>query len=160
MKKLNFLILFFLLANNVFAQSLVNSVDLITQEKKYDKSNILFEGEVIGDIMKRGDFAWINVNDGQNAIGIWLKKSLTDSIKFTGDFKHIGDRIKVIGVFSKNCPEHGGDLDIHGESLVVINPGKEKQQEIDVEKLKVVKSLTITLIIVVMVWIFKVLKRR
>jgi len=31
--------------------------------------------------MVRGDFAWVNVNDGENAIGVWLSKELAGEIK-------------------------------------------------------------------------------
>lgn len=160
MKKFYFLILFFLLVQNVYAQIAINSSELIKQEKKYDGQNIIFEGEVIGDIMKRADFAWVNVNDGQNAIGIWLKKELTDSIKFTGNFKNVGDKVRVKGVFNKNCSQHGGDLDIHAQELVVINSGQVNLQNIDLEKIKIIKVLTIGLIIAVIAWIFKILKKR
>lgn len=144
---------------NVFAQG-VSSTELITKEKDYDGRNIVFEGEVIGDIMKRGDFFWVNVNDGNNAIGVWATKEAVSKIKYSGDFKHTGDKVQIKGVFNRNCPQHGGDLDIHAQEIDIISVGYENAHNIDLEKIKVVKSLTITLIIVVVIWIFKVLRKR
>ena len=47
---------------------------------------IVYAGEVIGDVMVRGDFVWVNINDGENAIGVWLDKELAREIQFTGSY--------------------------------------------------------------------------
>jgi len=160
MKKYCLAILLVLVLRNAFAQTVITSAELIVKERFYDGQNIFFEGEVIGDIMNRGSFSWINVNDGNNAVGIWINTDLVKDIRFTGSFKNTGDKVRIKGVFNRNCPQHGGDLDIHAEELSIICIGHKNQQNIDTEKVKVVKRLTITLIIVVIVWIFKILRRR
>ena len=48
---------------------LINSNDLIDHAKDYDNQTVLYEGEVLGDILYRGDFAWVAVFDGSNTIG-------------------------------------------------------------------------------------------
>jgi len=105
-----------------YAQS-VSSTELINNAKNYNGNTVVYEGEVIGDIMVRGEYAWINVNDGKNAIGIWIKKELIKDILYTGNYKAKGDSVEITGKFNRSCPEHGGDLDIHGQSLNKISPG-------------------------------------
>jgi len=112
----------------------VSSDELISRAKDYDGKAVLYEGEVIGDVMVRGDYAWINVNDGISALGIWLPKALAQSIRYTGSYKSKGDRVRVRGVFRRACPEHGGDLDIHADTLNQIRYGEVVKERVDVVK--------------------------
>lgn len=102
----------------------VSSQELINNAKKYDGKAVTYEGEVIGDIMKRGEYAWVNVNDAKAAIGIWLESSLTKDILFTGSYKSSGDWVEISGVFNRACLEHGGDLDIHATAIRKIKDGR------------------------------------
>jgi hypothetical protein len=101
----------------------VSSVELINNARQYDGKEVTYKGEVIGDIMTRKEFVWINVNDGVNAIGIWSNKDLVKDIVYTGNYKSRGDIVEVKGVFHRACLEHGGDLDIHIDELRKINSG-------------------------------------
>ena len=112
----------------------ISSIELINNAKKYDGKTIVYEGEVIGDVMLRGDHAWVNLNDGREAIGIWMDKGLTRIIKVTGSYKSRGDWLEVIGVFHRACPEHGGDLDIHAQSLRKVTPGKLLKEKVNIAK--------------------------
>jgi hypothetical protein len=105
-----------------YAQS-ISSAELINNAKKYNGNTIVYQGEVIGDIMVRGEYVWINVNDGKNAIGIWIKKELIKDIIYTGSYNAKGDLVEVAGKFNRSCIEHGGDLDIHSHYLTKINSG-------------------------------------
>lgn len=119
-------ILVFLLCFQVsacYAQQ-VSSTDLIEKANEYNNRIIEYKGEVIGDVMVRGDFAWVNLNDGAYAIGVWGKKDLITSIvKNKGGYKAKGDILLVKGVFHKACPHHGGDLDIHIEKAEKLTNG-------------------------------------
>jgi len=139
-----------------FAQS-VSSSELINNAKQYDTKIVSFQGEVIGDIMKRGNYAWVNLNDGNNAIGIWMSESLAKQITYAGSFKSKGDIIAVEGVFHRACLEHGGDLDIHAQAIRKIGSGA-----VVVEKSSVGKSnfAIILLGVLGLIWILNLLKRR
>ena len=89
----------------------------------YNGQTVTVEGEAIGEALERGEYSWVNISDGTNAIGIWMKKADEDSIKFYGDYKHLGDTVRVTGVFSRDCAEHGGDVDIHCASLSIVKAG-------------------------------------
>ncbi|MEK6732243.1 MAG: DNA-binding protein [Candidatus Omnitrophota bacterium] len=112
----------------------VSSAELINNARQYDGKVVLYKGEVIGDIMMRKEFVWINVNDGINAIGIWSNKDLVKDIVYTGNYKSRGDVVEVRGVFHRACLEHGGDLDIHIDELRKINSGVVIKEKPDIAK--------------------------
>ena len=116
---------YWLLVTVAFANP-VSSTELIENAKKYDGQAVSFQGEVVGEIMSRGDFAWINIHDGQNALGIWAKSPLVTPITFTGSYKSTGDIIEAQGIFHRACLEHGGDLDIHADTLMVVKSGQKR----------------------------------
>jgi len=105
-----------------FAQR-VSSADLIGNIREYDGKTIIYAGEVIGDIMVRGEHAWVNVHDGQQAVGIWLPKKMTEAILYTGSYKEIGDWVEITGTFHQICKEHGGEFDIHATRLKRVHDG-------------------------------------
>jgi hypothetical protein len=98
--------------------------ELVEKAAALDGKTVEFQGEVVGDVMIRGEHAWINVNDGTRTIGVWIKKSQAESIEFTGDYNHLGDMVKLSGIFHRACPMHGGDLDIHAEKFAVAQKGE------------------------------------
>jgi len=112
----------------------VSSTELINNSKTYDGKVVIFAGEVIGDIMRRKDFAWLNVNDGNNAIGIWAPESMIKEISFTGSYKAKGDWVEIVGTFNLACPLHGGDLDIHAQSIRKVNSGQPVIERLNIGK--------------------------
>jgi len=99
------------------------SLDLLNNAKGHDGKAVAYKGEVIGDIMVRGDHAWLHVNDGHIAIGVWAPKELIRDISYVGDYQRKGDIVEVSGTFHRSCPEHGGDLDIHASAIKKIASG-------------------------------------
>jgi len=134
MKKMILLVIgLWFLVTNCFAAP-ISSEELIQNAREYDGKTVVYKGEVIGDIMMRKEFVWINVNDGVNAIGIWSKKDLTRDILYTGGYKSRGDMVEVRGIFHRACLEHGGDLDIHIEELSKIDSGMVVTEKINFAK--------------------------
>jgi hypothetical protein len=113
----------------------ISSTELINNAKEYDGKSVVYVGEVIGDVMVRGDFVWVNLNDGENAIGIWLNKELAKEIQFTGSYHAKGDRLEITGVFQRGCIQHGGDMDIHAQDIRKISPGKLVKEKLDKGKI-------------------------
>ncbi len=97
--------------------------ELIENAKELDGREVTIQGEVIGEAMEREDYCWININDTTNAIGIWLKKEEADKITRYGSYKNIGDTVQVTGVFNRACREHGGEADLHGEEIRILEKG-------------------------------------
>ena len=112
----------------------VSSTELINNAKQYDGKTVIFAGEVIGDVMARGEFAWVNVNDGANAIGVWIDRNLAKDIFYAASYKSKGDTIEVAGVFHRACLEHGGDLDIHAQGFTKVRTGSERPEKVDIHK--------------------------
>jgi len=72
------------------------ALELIENAAAFDGRSVSIEGEVIGDVMVRKDGAWLNVNDGTNAIGVWAAGDLAKDVTITG-----GYAAKVIGSLSQ-----------------------------------------------------------
>ena len=139
-----------------FGQSITSS-EIISQAKALDGKDVAYNGEVIGEVMQRGSHAWINVSDGANAIGVWLPVDLAKQVSVKGDFKHTGDMVEVLGVLNRACPEHGGDLDIHAESLRIIRQGEITRCGLTKDK----KDWVIKLLgVLAIIWILSLLKTR
>lgn len=128
----------------------ISSAELISNTKQYDGKTVVYAGEVIGEIMIRGEYAWININDGKAAIGIWIDKNLTRDLRYTGNYKSRGDRVEIVGVFHRACLKHGGDLDIHAQGLRKIETGRMFQERLDIGK----RNLVFVLLgILCLIWI-------
>ncbi len=111
----------------------------ITAGLYWNGKTITFHGEAIGEVMVRGPYAWIHLNDdaymernveegaplrGYNSgMAVWVPAPLTGAIDSYGDYKHEGSIVEVKGVFNGACREHGGDMDIHATSLDVLRAG-------------------------------------
>ncbi len=118
----------------------VSVKDLTESAENYDGQTVTIEGEVIGDILQHGDYAWITVNDdpyiteeaqeerlraGFNiGIGVWLPTPEAEKVRVLGGYKNVGDRVTLTGAFHRADGEHGGDTDIVAQSLVVLEPGQ------------------------------------
>jgi hypothetical protein len=139
-----------LLANGS-ASLAVTSDELINKAKEYDKKEVVYTGEIVGDIMQRGQYAWINVSDGSNAVGIWLSYDQTKQIKYKGSYDFIGDTIKVTGIFNRACAEHGGDFDIHAKKIEVIKEGHRVIRGINYQKFYIAAGLFVLALFLVII---------
>lgn len=160
MKQSIVLILLVILINIAVAADLISSGELVEKSKFYDGKIILFRGEVIGEVMVRGEGAWLNVNDdaysqgSRNLVGynsgqsIWAKAEDVKMIKICGDYFHTGDNIEVTGFFNRACKEHGGDMDIHAQTVTFIQSGKERENPI--KSWKILASIILLFLIVVL----------
>lgn len=114
--------IYYLLITPSFAEP-VASDKLIENAKVYNNQFVEYQGEAVGDVMDRGSFAWVNLHDGKNAIGVWLKTGQAAVIKYKGEYKFKGDTILIKGIFHRACPQHGGDLDIHADEVIKVADG-------------------------------------
>jgi hypothetical protein len=103
----------------------VDSTEMIDYAYELDGSPVMYRGEVIGDILYRGENAWIEVSDGINAIGCFVASEEAHAITHVGRYGEHGDIVEVIGVFHRACSEHGGDLDLHAASVEIVELGYE-----------------------------------
>lgn len=140
----------------LFAQS-ISSSELINNAKQYDGKTVTYSGEVIGDVMLRGNFAWVNINDGNNALGVWMSAGLAKEINFTGNYKSLGDSLEITGVFHRSCLEHGADLDIHAQSLRKLASGRMVNQRLNSDK----RNLSFVLLgALLIIWILTLFRKK
>jgi hypothetical protein len=116
-----------------------SSTQLVEKPKTFNGTTVTFTGEAIGEVMVRGDYAWIHLNDdaymeknveegaklgGYNSgMAVWIPAALTKTIDTYGDYKHEGSIVTIVGTFNAACKEHGGDMDIHATALTLVRPG-------------------------------------
>jgi hypothetical protein len=139
------------------AQEVISSTELIEMPQEYDGEEVAYEGEVIGDIMKRRSGAWVNINDGYNSIGVWMTPKLAGVIEHRGSYKSKGDILRVKGIFHRACPQHGGDLDIHAASVRKIKSGWLREEKIIPAKQNL---LIILIVILCLILILRILINR
>ena len=111
-----------------------SSLELINNAKQYDGEIVIYQGEVVGDIMARGEYAWVSLNDGYAAIGLWVRKAGLKDIIYLGSYRAKGDIIEVTGKFNRSCPEHGGDLDIHVQEIRKVLSGELSVNRLSMKK--------------------------
>lgn len=152
---LKFLCIYIFLFNSVVYAEGVSSNELLSNPNKFDNSRVVYEGEVIGDVMMRGSHAWLNIWDGTNTIGIWSTREDARNIRYAGRYGSKGDKITVRGIFHKACPEHGGDLDIHAEEIIAHVYGGKVSHPVDSGKIKTTVILCGVLVIVSAWWFIR-----
>jgi len=135
------------------------SGELVETPREFDGTEITFQGEAIGEVMVRGDDAWIHLNDdaymyknveegaelgGYNSgMPVWLSAAEADKLTVVGDYKHEGDIAEIVGTFNAACAQHGGDMDIHATALSVVTPGRPALDPVQPWKIVLALALTI-----------------
>lgn len=131
----------------------ISSKELIENAKSLDGKTVAYRGEAVTAILNRGEYSWMNLHDGDNAICVWAAKSDSNIVRFIGDYRHKGDILDVDGTFNRACPLHGGELDIHADSVKIVKPGHLISEKMNRKKIGV--SATLFLIILSIIAIFR-----
>ncbi len=154
-----FVLLAFPLTLNAYAEDVTVINDLIENAKKLNGQEVTVQGEAIGEVMNRGDYSWVNINDGTNAIGIWLSKSDAEKIKYYGNYKNKGDTVNITGIFNRACKEHGGEADVHSNSIEIVENGHNVKEQLSSQK--IITAIVLTLITLLsLLFLLKVIKSK
>ncbi len=140
-----------LFAANCYA-AVWSSNELIEKSKELNGQKLDYRGELVTVVLDRGEYSWINLNDGYNAIGIWCKSSLLDGVKFAGDYKNRGDMIEVNGTLNRACSIHNGELDIHADTVKIVKKGHLLIRTIDPKRINSAMALFIFTILTVVIF--------
>lgn len=130
----------------VFAADPMEIKQLIEKAKMYDGRSVAVTGEVIGESIPRAGYSWVNIKDESDAIGIWMKTTEAKRITYYGNYKNKGDTAAVVGIFHRACAEHGGESDIHCETLKIVEKGSPVIVRISAGKIILVTVLFLMLI--------------
>ena len=135
MKK--FFLLLFILAISLYPAEKVKIRELYENGEKYNGKAVIVEGEVIGDLMGKGEERWINIKDEFEdfAIGVVISKKEIEKIENFGRYRIKGDVIKVHGIYNINCIKHYGERDIHALNIEVIKKGEKYKEEVNIKKI-------------------------
>lgn len=147
------------LSLNVKAEDVMNINDLIENAKELDGREVTVQGEAIGERMDRGDYSWININDETNSIGIWLNKSHATKILNYGNYKYKGDIVKITGILYRSCREHGGEADLHADSIEIVEEGEPIEEQISSTKIIIAVILTLFALLF-LIYFFRQIKHK
>lgn len=97
----------------------VSSSQLYDCPQTFDGTTVRYRGEVVGAVLRRGDEAWVQLNDdvygdargplpthrdyrgGNAGVGVRIPGALADQIVLVGGPKHTGDVLEVTAVFHR-----------------------------------------------------------
>jgi hypothetical protein len=151
----------------------VSSTTLVEEARQWNGREVIFTGEAIGESIVRGQKCWIHLNDdaymwknieegaklgGYNSgQAIWVDADLAKKITYYGNYLHEGDIVKVRGIFHSVCREHGGDMDIHADTLEIVRIGHSVKHIINFNR----GLLGVVLLVLagVLFWIRKIARR-
>lgn len=106
------------------AQDELTGYDLVRLSPEMDGERVTFSGEAVGDVIRATTGGvWVNVLSGGTAVGVWTTAEDAAVIATLGDHKHTGDTVRVTGTFNFACDLHAGDLDMHAESIELVESG-------------------------------------
>lgn len=119
----------------------VKASDLIECPQLYDGLDVVYEGEVVRAVLRRGDRAWVQVNDdayaldvgplpehrtaigGNSGIPVSIPAASAAQLRHVGSYQEQGDVIRVSGVFHRADPADGGGPTIQATSVEISRPG-------------------------------------
>ncbi len=105
-----------------------------------DGREVVYVGEVVGDVLRRDGGAWVQVNDDAYALdvgpfgphrerrgfssglSVWLPDGLHEQLGAPGRHGRRGDVISVRGVLLRTDPADGGGITVRAETLEVLAP--------------------------------------
>ena len=152
-----YLFIFLLTAGTPFVWS--QSVDLdqvLSAPDYFDLKTIELEAEIIGEPLGTGKGTWINIKDDYNNLGVFVKEARQlVGIKYWGSYKERGDRLKINGVFNKDCSLHQIS-DLHLQALIVTEHGYIRELEVLPQKKRAAYLLSIICLITALIYFIKV----
>jgi hypothetical protein len=115
---------------------------LVEEGAKYDGKTVIVTGEALVELLERGEDAWVNINDGTNAMGVFMPLEDAKKIKTFGEYHTVGDKIEIEAVFNRSCKVHGGDMELHFIKYKNMTPGQDRVTQINKQNLLLAIGLT------------------
>lgn len=135
----------------------------------FDGRRVVFVGEVVGDILRRADGAWLQVNDddyalevgpvgphrdlrGSNSgLAVWVPDGLHEDLGAPGRHGTRGAVVQVEGLLLRTDPAAGGSITIRATTLEVLAPATTVTEPLHVPLL-ITAATTAMLALVTTVW--------
>jgi hypothetical protein len=114
------------------AERVYKPAELVAVDRELDGSVVTLEGEAIGeDLHADADHRWVNLMLDGTAVGVWMSNEDAAAIENYGDYDTRGDVVMVNGVLNIACDRHGGEFDIHADSVQVAETGAPVEHPIE-----------------------------
>ena len=102
------------------------AVALDSADEAGDGVVVTVQGEAVGESLAAPDgLRWVNLLGDGTALGVVMSAREAAAIAAFGEYRQRGATVRVTGTLQRGCDEHGGDLDLHATSVVVLDVGKE-----------------------------------
>lgn len=113
--------------------------DLDNADASYQGQTVQVTGEVVGDsIIAEEDEGkhWITLDstdsEKEGSISVLVDDSVLSAIDTYGEYGKTGTTLKVKGTFYLACPTHEGIIDIHADTVSVVERGKTTPEVFDI----------------------------
>jgi hypothetical protein len=118
-------------AESALSAAAMSPADLVEIDRDRDEEVVTVRGEAIGEALRTmGGGWWVNIMDDDVGVGIWVSEPMLEEIEYFGDYEHTGDVVQVVGPVNIACDEHGGEFDVHAESLQLVERGRPIEHEV------------------------------
>lgn len=114
---------------------------LLGESGRWHGRPVTVRGEAIGDLMIRGETGWLNISDGEAAVGIRAPADMLGEVRFLGRYNTVGDLVSVSGFFYAAGPGDSGGAHIRAESLSVLQRGDTVPETISPGKFRLAFTL-------------------
>ena len=100
-----------------------------------DGGVVRVQGEAVGDKLAADDGGvWVNIlGSSGTSVGVHMNAEQAESVTRLGDYNNSGTVVLVTGVYSVACHEHQGELDLHAQSVEVVDAGGAIEHTVDLE---------------------------
>jgi hypothetical protein len=113
----------------------LSPAEVVEIDRARDGQVIELEGEAVGEHLRAiGGGRWVNVLGDEVGIGVWVTDEMAAQIEYFGDYRHDGDIVRVRGPVNISCEEHGGEFDVHAQSLEIVTVGGPREHDLDLRK--------------------------
>ncbi len=113
----------------------MSPAEVVDIDRARDGRVVTVEGEAIGEHLRAvGGGRWVNVLGDGVGLGVWVTDEMAAEIEYFGDYRHNGDVVRFTGPVNISCEEHGGEFDVHAQSMEIIAVGGPREHEVDLRK--------------------------
>lgn len=126
----------------------VTSSMIVACPAAFDGRRVVYTGELVGDVIRRGGGAWVLVNDDDYALAVgplpahrdhrgtnsgltvWLPDDGLAKITGLGRPNQRGDVVRLEGHVRRIDPQDGGGLTLRAEEITVLRPAEKVEEPI------------------------------
>jgi hypothetical protein len=154
----------------------VSSTQVYACPSAFDGLRVTFVGEAIGEILRRRDGAWVQVNDDDYALqhgpmgrhleqagfntglSVWLPDGLHERVEGVGRPEVRGDVLRLEGVLLRADPDDGGGITLRADRLEVLAPTVEVPEVLHLLQAGIAAALAV-LALAALLWARRVRQR-